>query len=201
MTRGDKVTGKAIYTCDVQLPNMAHAKMVRSPHPHARIKSIDMRTAALKLPGVLAVVTAADFPDLTDKVAMMGKACAVHLPHLAANCIAHQKALYKGHAVAAVAATSPHIADEAALLIKVDYEVLPSVTWVLDAMKADDPLLHDEVRTDFMGKKPKRRRTRRFTCSSSKGTSPRASKKPTSSWSWYFRMQICSTSRGHSTYC
>ena len=107
----------------------------------------------MKLPGVLAVVTAADFPDLTDKVAMMGEAGTVHLPHLAANCIAHQKALYKGHAVAAVAATSPHIADEAALLIKVDYEVLPSVTWVLDAMKADAPLLHDEVRTDFMGKK------------------------------------------------
>lgn len=148
----DKVTGKAIYTGDVQLPNMAHARMVRSPHPHAKIKSIDA-SAALKLPGVLAVVTGADFPDLTDKVAMMGEAGAIHLPHLAANCLAHGKALYKGHAVAAIAATSPHIADEAALLIKVDYEVLPSVTWVLDSMKDGAPILHDDVRTDFMGKK------------------------------------------------
>lgn len=148
----DKVTGKAIYTGDVQLPNMAHARMIRSPHPHAKIKSIDA-SAALKLPGVLAVVTGADFPDLTDKVAMMGEAGAVHLPHLAANCLAHKKVLYKGHAVAAVAATSPHIADEAAQLIKVDYEPLPSVTWVMDSMKEGAPLLHDDIRTDFMGKK------------------------------------------------
>ncbi len=148
----DKVTGKAVYTGDVQLPKMAHARMIRSPHPHAKIKSIDA-SAALKLPGVLAVVTSADFPDLTDKVAMMGEAGAIHLPHLAANCLAHGKVLYKGHAVAAVAATSPHIADEASLLVKVEYEPLPSVTWVLDSMQDGAPILHDDVRTDFMGKK------------------------------------------------
>lgn len=148
----DKVTGKAIYTGDVQLPNMAHARMVRSPHPHAKIKSIDA-SAALKLPGVLAVVTAADFPNLKDKSTVMGEAGTVNLQHLAANCIAHDKALYKGHAIAAVAATNPHIADEAARLIKVDYEPLPSVTWVLDSMKDGAPILHDDVRTDFMGKK------------------------------------------------
>lgn len=148
----DKVTGKAIYAADVQLPNMAHARMVRSPHPHAKIKKIDA-SAALKLPGVLAVVTADDFPNLKDKSTVMGEAGTVNLQHLAANCIAHGKVLYKGQAVAAVAAISPHIADEAARLIQVDYDVLPSVTWVLDAMKPDAPILHDDVRTDFMGKK------------------------------------------------
>ena len=84
---------------------------------------------------------------------MMGEAGAVNLTHLAANCLAHDKVLYKGHAVAAVAATNVHIAEEAAKKIKVEYEVLPSVTWVLDAMKPDAPLLHDDLRTDEMGKK------------------------------------------------
>ena len=72
----------------------------------------------------------------------MGEAGAINLKHLASNCLAHNKALYKGHAVAAVAATNVHIAEEAAKLIKVDYEVLPSVTGVLDAMKPDAPILH-----------------------------------------------------------
>jgi len=148
----DKVTGKAIYTGDINLPNMAHARMIRSPHPHAKIKSIDA-SAALKLPGVLAVVTSADFPDLKDKMANMGEAGMVNLHDLAANCLAHGKVLYKGHAVAAVAALSPHIADEAMRLIKVDYEVLPSVAWVLDSMQAGAPILHDALRTDEMGKK------------------------------------------------
>ncbi len=148
----DKVTGKAIYTGDINLPKMAHARMIRSPHPHAKIKSIDA-SAVLKLPGVLAVVTAADFPNLKDKLANMGEAGMVNLTHLAANCLAHDKALYKGHAVAAIAATSAHIADEAALLVKVEYEPLPSVTWVLDAMQGGAPILHDDIHTDFMGQK------------------------------------------------
>ena len=74
----DKVTGKAIYTADLALPNMAHAKIVRSPHPHARIKKIDA-SAALKLPGVLAVVTHDDFPELAAKFALMGEAGATRL--------------------------------------------------------------------------------------------------------------------------
>ncbi len=148
----DKVTGKAIYTGDINLPGMAHARMVRSPHPHAKIKSIDA-SAALKLPGVLAVVTAADFPNLKNKTTVMGEAGTVNLHDLAANCLANGKVLYKGQAVAAIAATSSHLADEAALLIKVEYEPLPSVTWVLDSMQPGAPILHDEVRTDFMGQK------------------------------------------------
>jgi xanthine dehydrogenase molybdenum-binding subunit len=148
----DKVTGKAIYTADLAMPNMAHGRIVRSPHAHARIKKIDA-SEALKLPGVLAVATHDDFPDLQAKFAMMGEAGAVNLAHLAANCLAKGKVLYRGHSVAAVAATSSHVAEEAAKLIKVEYEVLPSVTWVLDAMKADAPILHDDLRTDEMGKK------------------------------------------------
>jgi CO/xanthine dehydrogenase Mo-binding subunit len=148
----DKVTGKAIYTADLALPNMAHGKIVRSPHAHARIKKIDA-SEALKLPGVLAVVTHDDFPDLKAKFAAMGEAGAVNLLHLASNCLANDKVFYKGHAVAAVAAINTHIAEEAAKRIKVEYEVLPSVTWVLDAMKPDAPILHDDLRTDEMGKK------------------------------------------------
>jgi len=150
----DKVTGKAVYTGDLQLPGaaMAHGKIVRSPHAHARIKKIDV-SEALKIPGVLAVATHDDFPNLQEKFAMMGEAGAVNLAQLAANCLAKEKVLYKGHAVAAVAATSVHIAEEAAQKIKVEYEALPSVTWVLDAMKAGAPILHDDLRTDEMGKK------------------------------------------------
>lgn len=148
----DKVTGKAVYTSDLQLPNMAHGKVIRSPHAHAKIKSI-YTAAALKQPGVLGVVTGEDWPDLEEKFAIMGEAGAVNLHHLASNCLAKGKVVYKGHAVAAVAATSIAIAEEAAKLIKVDYEVLPSVTWVLDAMKPDAPILMPELRTDSMGKK------------------------------------------------
>src|SRR5690242_14212878 len=101
----DKVTGKAIYTADVQLPNMAHGKLIRSPHAHARIKSIDVEEA-LKTPGVFAVATAEDFPDLDNKFAIMGEAGQVNLAHLGANCLARRKVLYRGHAVAAVAAAN-----------------------------------------------------------------------------------------------
>jgi xanthine dehydrogenase molybdenum-binding subunit len=147
----DKVTGRALYGSDVRLTGTVHGKILRSPHAHARIKSIDT-SAAEKLPGVVAVATAADFPNLKDKIANLGEG-SVNLAHLSANVLAHAKALYKGHAVAAVAATNPHVAEEAAKLIRVEYEVLPAVTWVLDAMKADAPLLHPDVHTNSMGKK------------------------------------------------
>ncbi|MBI3839477.1 MAG: xanthine dehydrogenase family protein molybdopterin-binding subunit [Planctomycetia bacterium] len=147
----DKVTGRAIYGSDVRLNGAVHGKILRSPHAHAQIKSIDT-SAAEKLPGVCAVATGADFPDLKDKIANLGEG-AVNLAHLSANVLAHRKVLYKGHAVAAVAATNPHVAEEALKLIKVEYEPLESVTWVLDAMRAGAPLLHDNVVTNSMGKK------------------------------------------------
>ncbi|MEX0641967.1 MAG: xanthine dehydrogenase family protein molybdopterin-binding subunit [Pirellulales bacterium] len=147
----DKVTGRAVYGADVQMTGMAHGRILRSPHAHARIKRIDVEKAR-KLPGVVAVVTAADFPDLTNQMAQLGEG-AVNLAHLGANCLAKGKVLYKGHAVAAIAATSTHIADEALALVEVEYEPLPATTWVLDAMKPTAPRLHDDVYTDSMGKK------------------------------------------------
>lgn len=147
----DKVTGKAIYTADLHLPGMVHGKILRSPHAHARIKSIDT-SAAESLPGVLAVVTSADFPEHAHKIVNLGEG-AVNLSHLGANVMAAGKALYKGHAVAAVAAVDAHTAEEATKRIKVEYEPLPAVTWVLDAMREDAPLLHDNLYTDSMGQK------------------------------------------------
>ena len=147
----DKVTGRAIYGSDLRLSGTVHGKMLRSPHAHAVIKSIDT-SAAEKLAGVVAVATAADFPNLKDKIANLGEG-SVNLAHLGANVLAHRKVLYKGHAVAAVAATNPHVAEEASKLIRVEYEPLPAVTWVLDAMRDDAPLLHDDVHTNSMGRK------------------------------------------------
>src|SRR5690606_3752004 len=147
----DKVTGRAIYGADVQLTGMVHGRILRSPHVHARIKSIDV-SAAEKLPGVLAVVTSADFPDLEDKIAHLGEG-SVNLAHLGANCLAKGKVLYRGHAVAAVAAINPHVAEEALKHIHVEYEPLPAVLWVLDAMRDDAPLLHENLHTDSMGQK------------------------------------------------
>ena len=144
----DKVTGRAIYGNDVQMAGLLHGKILRSPHAHAKIKRIDT-SAAEKLPGVHAVTTAKDLPDLKDKWADLGEG-RVNLADLGANVLAHDKVLYKGHAVAAVAAVSPHVAEEAVKLIEVEYEPLPSVTWVLDAMKPDAPVLHDHIHTEDM---------------------------------------------------
>jgi CO/xanthine dehydrogenase Mo-binding subunit len=148
----DKVTGKAVYAADFTLPNMAHGAYVRSPHAHARIVSIDTSEAE-KMPGVLAVATSADLPDPWDKTEELGEGC-INYAHLSGNVLARKKALYRGHAVAAVAATDIHIAQEAAKSIKVEYEVLPAVTWVLDAMKEDAPLLHENLITQTLGEKP-----------------------------------------------
>ena len=148
----DKVTGRAIYGADFRINGLVHGKILRSPHTHAIIKSIDTR-AAEKLPGVLAVVTGSDFPDLKDKIANLGEG-SVNLAHLGANVLAHHgKVQYKGHAVAAVAAASPHVAEEALGLIKVEYETLPAVMSVLEAMKDDAPLVLEGVYTNSMGKK------------------------------------------------
>jgi CO/xanthine dehydrogenase Mo-binding subunit len=105
------------------------------------------------MPGVLATCTSADLPDPWDKVDDLGEGC-VNYAHLSGNVLARKKALYKGHAVAAVVATDPHLAEEAARRIKVEYEPLPAVTWVLDAMKDDAPLLHDELITHTLDDRP-----------------------------------------------
>jgi len=147
----DKVTGRAIFGADVRLSGLLHGRVLRSPHAHARIKSIDTR-AAEALPGVKAVITGQDFPDPQNKAATSGEGT-VNLRSLAHNCIARDKVLYFGHAVAAVAAATPNIAEEAIKLIKVDYEVLPHVLDVCEAMRPDAPLLHEDLRTNEMGQR------------------------------------------------
>ncbi len=145
----DKVTGRAIYGADVRMTGMLHGKILRSPHAHARIKSIDTSKAEA-LPGVKAVMTARDLPEPEDRMAAAGEV-AVNLRFLSGNVMARDKVLYKGHAVAAVAATNVHIAEEALGLIEVEYEVLPPVMDVLDAMKDDAPILHDDLKMMELG--------------------------------------------------
>ena len=147
----DKVTGRALYGADFQAAGLLHGRVLRSPHAHARIKSIDTSRAEA-YPGVKAVVTAKDFPEVGDTIADLGEG-AVHLQDLQDNVLAGVKALYKGHQVAAVAAINPHIAEEALELIDVEYEVLPPVVDVREAMNSDAPLLHEDLRTDEMGRK------------------------------------------------
>src|SRR5688500_18014971 len=145
----DKVTGRAIYGADVQMAGLLHGKVLRSPHAHARIRAIDT-SRALALPGVKAVVTGVDLPPAEDRVIQLGEG-AVNLKYLSNNILAGEKVLYKGHPVAAVAATSPHIAEEALELIRVDYEVLPAVLDVQEAMRDGAPLLHDNMKTKSLG--------------------------------------------------
>lgn len=147
----DKVVGRAQYGADVRLSGLLYGAVLRSPHAHARIVSIDTREAEA-LPGVQAVVTGADLPVLEDKIAEQGEG-AVNLRYQSENILARNKVLYYGHAVAAVAATSPHIASEATKLIQVTYELLPPVLDVRRAMRDDAPILLDDLRTDELGKK------------------------------------------------
>jgi len=140
----DKVTGKARYSADTQLSAMLWGKILRSPYAHARIKSIDT-TAALDLPGVKAVVTRDDMPEVSPDIADLGEGAAANYGFYSRNVMAREKALYKGHAVAAVAATTLDIAEQALGLIEVDYEVLPPVLDPVDAMQEGAPILHDRL--------------------------------------------------------
>jgi len=145
----DKVTGRALYGADVQLAGLLHGFVLRCPHAHARILRIDTRKAEA-FPGVKAVVTAADFPPAGDRMVDLGEG-ETPLSYIRGNVLASGKALYCGHAVAAVAAINVHVAEEAAGLIEVDYEVLPHVTTALEAMREDAPLLHEDLRTKEFG--------------------------------------------------
>lgn len=134
----DKVTGRAQYGADIRISGALHGRILRSPHGHANIRGIDA-SRALALPGVRAVVTAADFCTPGQTVS--------DLPDLATNILAGSKALYRGHAVAAVAALTDEIAQEALELIAVDYEPLPVVLDVRESMQPGAPILHAAQRT------------------------------------------------------
>jgi xanthine dehydrogenase molybdenum-binding subunit len=138
----DKLRGRAVFGCDFQLPNLLHGKVLRSPHAHARIVSIDA-SRALQLPGVRAVVTGRDFPDIPHRMVSMGESGFADQRDIADNCMAKDKALYDGHAVAAVAAESPHVAEEALALIEVTYELLTPVMSARAAMADGAPVIHE----------------------------------------------------------
>ena len=142
----DKVTGVARYGADITLPGTLHGKVLRSPHAHARILSIDTSKAEA-VPGVRAVATSKDFPITQMHPLQFGAGPGARV--LAENDLADKKVLYRGHAVAAVVATSPHIAEEALSLIEVKYEVLPTVLGWRDAMKEGATLLHDNLTEKF----------------------------------------------------
>lgn len=141
----DKVTGRARYGADFNMAGQLVGRILRSPHAHATIRNIDTSKAE-ELPGVKAVITAADLPDLTDGDAAMYD--------ILDNCMARGKALYDGHAVAAVAAVDARTARQALKLIVVDYEVLPHVTDVDEAMKHTAPVINDAIFTEGLEEKP-----------------------------------------------
>jgi len=123
----EKVTGKVEYVADIQLKGLLHAKLLRSPHAHAKIKKIDV-SRAKALPGVRAVITAADIPQLKKKA-----------PTRAHAVLAIDRVVFVGQPVVAVAADEIAIAEEALDLIQVDYEVLPAAIDPLKAMQPGAP--------------------------------------------------------------
>ena len=140
----DKVTGKANYSADINLAGMLYGKVLRSPHAHAVIRSIDTSKAEA-LPGVRAVVTSADIEKPSGRASELAEGAMVNYKFLSNNVLADGKALYKGHAIAAVAASNPHVAEEALKLIEVDFEVLTPVMDAKEAMKEDAPLVHERL--------------------------------------------------------
>ena len=130
-----KVTGRAIYADDIMLPRMLYGRLLRSPHPHARIIGIDIHRA-LELPGVLAVITGEDLPQRFGILPSSQDEYA----------LAIDKVRYVGDPVAAVAAINPDILDEAIKLIKVEYEILPALMSIDEALEHPEVKINDEAR-------------------------------------------------------
>ncbi len=141
----DKVTGRAQYGADVRLTGMLYGRVKRSPHHHAIIKKIDA-SKALALPGVKAVVTRADFPEISGGIVDVEEGPGTPIATLVDRIMASEKALFRGHPVAAVAAIDAHTAEDALNLIDVEYEVLPHVIDVREAMADSAPIIHPELR-------------------------------------------------------
>ena len=146
------MTGRAKYGADFYTAGLLLGKILRSPHAHAIIKSIDTSSAEAHR-GVKAVMTAQELkPAEVGTIVDLGEST-VDVKYLRGDILARDKALYEGPAVAAVAANSPHEAEEALSLIDVDYEVLPPVLTVMEAMNKDAPLLHEDLTTEEGGGK------------------------------------------------
>ncbi len=149
----DKVTGRANFGADHNLPGMLHGKILRSPIAHGIIKSIDL-SAALALPGVFAAICRDDFPDHTTVSGVSAGEAPADLADIACNIMARDKVLYHGHAVAAVAASSAEIATAALELIVVEYEELTPVLNLDAATASDAPILHSNQFTKGLPEKP-----------------------------------------------
>ena len=134
----DKVTGRAIYGADFDAAGLLHGKILRSPHAHAKIVSIDTSKAE-KLDGVKAVVTSKDFPEVGNQ-------------WLKDNMLASDKVLYVGQAIVGVAASNPHVAESALGLIDIEYEVLTPVLTTQEAMAPNASILHESLTTEELGK-------------------------------------------------
>jgi len=141
----DKVTGRASFGADLAFADMLWGRVLRSPHAHARIRRIDV-SKALALPGVKAVATGADLPELESKDASLGEG-ATNFRDLSRNVLARDTVLYHGHAVAAVAATTPELAEQALAAIEVEYEPLPLVLSIEAATAPGAPVLHADLVT------------------------------------------------------
>jgi len=129
----DSVTGRAIYSVDVTLPGMLHAKLYRSPFPHARIRRLEA-SRARALPGVAAVLTAADVPDRRFGFAVQDE-----------ELLVREKVRYVGDVIAAVAAEDEETAEQALGLIQCDYDLLPAALTLDEALSEDAPLVHEKL--------------------------------------------------------
>jgi CO/xanthine dehydrogenase Mo-binding subunit len=150
----DKVTGRARFGADFATAGMLHGAVLRSPHAHAQILSIDY-SEALAIPGVKAIITGADLPQLGHDQVEGGEGEATYRD-LSRNLLAQDKVLYEGHAIAAVAAVTLRLAQEAAQMIRVEYHVLEPVLSLEHAMAADAPLLHEDLFTSGLDTPPER---------------------------------------------
>ena len=148
----DKLTGRALYGDDLTLPGMLHGRVLRSPHAHARILSIDT-SAAEAMDGVMAVATSADLQDMEARAVNVGEQDN-NFKSLTRNILAREKALYHGHAVAAVAARTPALAGEALEKIKVEWEVLPAVMDAEAALAKDSPVIMEGLMTKGLAEEP-----------------------------------------------
>ncbi len=141
------LTGRGRYVADIALPGMLHAAIVRSPHGHARITGIDAE-AALGAPGVVAVLTFADFAATAKPIPMRLSPLA-ELQRFLQYPLASDKVRYVGEPVAAVVASSRYAAEDATELVEVDYEPLPAVVDGRAALEPGAPLLHEEAGTNL----------------------------------------------------
>jgi carbon-monoxide dehydrogenase large subunit len=148
------LTGKGRYVDDVKLPGMLHAAFVRSPYAHARIKSIDT-TAALSLPGVIAVLTHKDLPE-----PMRSRRLPLYVPHPAIKqtfmpwVLAKDEVCFAGEAIAIVVAESRYVAEDALALVEIDYEVLPASVDPRQAILENAPLAQAEATSNVVTQVP-----------------------------------------------